>query len=162
MSRVLKIEISETVEELKSLLNSTESQKVKERIQTLYWLKSEQIRSENAIANLTGKHRTTVSRWLRSYRVGGINALLTKGKSSGRTRKLNPEIEASLKQELQDPEGFSSYKEIQRWLRVVHDVEMSYTGVHQLVRYRLKAKLKVPRPVHIKQEKGIAEDFKKN
>ncbi len=38
---------------------------------------------------------------------------------------------------------------------------MSYTGVHQLVRYRLKAKLKVPRPVHIKQKEGAAENFKK-
>lgn len=113
MSRVLKIEISETVEELKNLLNSIENQKVKERIQTLYWLKSEQVESENAIANLTGKHRTTVSRWLRSYRSGGINALLVKGKSTGRSRKLNSEIEESLKQELRDPEGFSSYKEIQ-------------------------------------------------
>ena len=113
MSRVLKIEISETVEELKNLLNSTENQKVKERIQTLYWLKSEQVESENAIANLTGKHRTTVSRWLRSYRSGGINALLVKGKSTGRSRKLNSEIEESLEQELRDPEGFSSYKEIQ-------------------------------------------------
>ena len=162
MGRVLKIEISETVEELKNLLNSTENQKVKERIQTLYWLKSEQVKSENAIANLTGKHRTTISRWLRSYRRGGINALIVKGKSAGRSRKLSPEIEESLKQELRDLEGFSSYKEIQRWLQVVHEVEMSYTGVHQLVRYRWKAKLKVPRPVHVKQEEGAAENFKKN
>ena len=94
--------------------------------------------------------------------MGGMNALLVKGQSTGRSRKLNYEIEESLKQELQDEQGFSSYKEIQTWLQVVHDVEMSYTGVHQLVRYRLKAKLKVPRPVHIKQEQGAAEDFKKN
>ena len=162
MGRVLKIEIPETVEELKKLLNLAENRKVKERIQILYWLKSEQAKSENAIANLTGKHRTTISRWLRSYRMGGMNALLVKGQSTGRSKKLNSEIEESLKQELQDEQGFSSYKEIQTWLRVVHDVEMSYTGVHQLVRYRLKAKLKVPRPVHIKQEQGAAEDFKKN
>ncbi len=71
-------------------------------------------------------------------------------------------MKSRLKQELQDEQGFSSYKEIQTWLRVVHDIEMSYTGVHQLVHYRLKAKLKVPRPVHIKQEKGAVEDFKKN
>ena len=73
MSRVLKIEISETVEELKKLLNSTNNHKVKERIQMLYWLKSEQAKSENAIANLIGKHRTTISRWLRTYRKGGMN-----------------------------------------------------------------------------------------
>lgn len=162
MSRVLKIEISETVEQLKDLLNLTKNQQVKERIQTLYWLKSEQVQSENALANLTGKHRTTISRWLRSYRRGGINALLSKGKSTGRSRKLNSQIEESLKQELQDEQGFSSYKEIQTWLKAVHDVEMSYTGVHQLVRYQLKAKLKTPRPVHVKQEVGIVEDFKKN
>ena len=64
-------------------------------------------------------------------------------------------------QELKDEEGFSSYKEIQRWLKAVHDVEMSYTGVHQLVHYRLKGKLKVPRPVHVKQEPGAVETFKK-
>lgn len=162
MSRVLKIEILETVDELRKLLNSTENHKIKERIQTLYWLKSEQVKSENAIANLTGRHRTTISRWLRNYRIGGINALLTKGKSTGRSKKLNPEMEESLKQELQDEAGFSSYREIQVWLRVVHDVEMSYTGVHQLVRYKLKAKLKVPRPVHVKQELGAADNFKKN
>ena len=57
---------------------------------------------------------------------------------------------------------FLAIKRFAPWLRVVHDVEMSYTGVHQLVRYRLKAKLKVPRPVHIKQEEGAVEDFKKN
>lgn len=113
MSRVLKVEISQTVEELKTLLNLTENQKIKERIQMLYWLKSEQIKSENAIANLTGKHRTTISRWLRTYRRGGLHGLLAKGKSSGRSKKLNSEIEQSLKQELRDEEGFSSYKEIQ-------------------------------------------------
>ena len=58
--------------------------------------------------------------------------------------------------------NFLAIEKFAPWLRVVHDVEMSYTGVHQLVRYRLKAKLKVPCPVHIKQEAGIAEDFKKN
>lgn len=99
---------------------------------------------------------------MRSYRTGGIDALLAKGKSTGRSRKLNCEIEESLKQELQDEQGFSSYKEIQTWLQVVHDVEMSYRGVHQLVRYKLKAKLKVSRPVHLKQEPGVVEDFKKN
>ena len=38
---------------------------------------------------------------------------------------------------------------------------MSYTGVHQLVRYRLGGKLKVPSPVHAKQESGAVNDLKK-
>ncbi|NBD16694.1 MAG: hypothetical protein GVY04_11305 [Cyanobacteria bacterium] len=63
--------------------------------------------------------------------------------------------------ELNDPEGFSSYKEVQRWLKVMEDVEMSYGGVHNLIRYQLKSKLKVPRPVHIKQREGAVNHFKK-
>jgi len=88
--------------------------------------------------------------------------LLHKGKSSGAKSKISPELEAKILLELKDPEGFSSYKEIQRWLKVMEDVEMSYTGVHNLIRYRLKAKLKVPRPVHAKQKEGAVEQFKKN
>lgn len=51
---------------------------------------------------------------------------------------------------------------MQIWLKAVAGIEMSYTGVHQAVRYRLKGKLKVPRPVQIKQEARAVEEFKKN
>jgi putative transposase len=162
MSGVIKIEITETVDELKELLKLTQHQGVKERVQALYWLKSEQVKTTEAIAKSIGKHRITVSRWLSSYRTGGIKALLTKGKSSGRNKKLSRSQQESLKQELFDVEGFSSYKEVQTWLKALHDIDMSYTGVHQLVRYRLGGKLKVPRPVHTKQKLGAVDNFKKN
>ena len=162
MSGIIKIEIVESAAELRELLKAAENREVKQRVQTLYWLKTKQVETTEAIASLIGKHRTTVSRWLSRYRQGGISALLTKRKSAGRKRALAPEVEEKLIQELKDEEGFSSYKEIQRWLKAVHDVEMSYTGVHKLVHYRLKGKLKVPRPVHVKQEPGVVEDFKKN
>ncbi|HEY9301370.1 MAG TPA: helix-turn-helix domain-containing protein [Phormidium sp.] len=114
------------------------------------------------IAQLIGKHRTTVSRWLSQYRKGGLDSLLTQRKSTGRPKKITKEIEEKLKKELNEVEGFSSYKEVQRWLRAVEGIEMSYTGVHQAVRYRLKGKLKVPRPVHTRQEPRAVEEFKKN
>ena len=85
MSGVIKIEILETVDELKGLLKLTENQEVKERVQALYWLKSEQVKTIEAIANSIERHRVTVSRWLSSYRTGGISTLLTKGK-----RALHP------------------------------------------------------------------------
>lgn len=126
MSGTIKIEITETVDELKELLKAIENQEVKERIQALYWLKSGQVKTTVAIANLIGKHRVTVSRWLSSYRSKGIKVLLLKGKSSGRNRKLSSIVEQSLEQELKEREGFSSYKEIQTWLLAMHDLEMSY------------------------------------
>jgi hypothetical protein len=52
MSGVIKIEITETVEDLKELLKLTENHGVKERAQALYWLKSEQVKTTEAIASL--------------------------------------------------------------------------------------------------------------
>lgn len=162
MAGVIKLEIRETVQELLAELKQEENQEVKERIQVLYWLKTKQVESTGAIGALLGRHRTTVSRWLSQYRRGGIKGLMAKGKSTGRKSVVGAEIKARIIQELNEAEGFSSYKEVQTWLRVVQDVEMSYSTVHKLVRYKLKGKLKVPRPVHIKQKEGVEAEFKKN
>ncbi len=110
---------------------------------------------------MLGRHPTTVSMWLSKYRRGGLKALLTIVSSPGRPASIPPFAIALLKQELSDPEGFSSYGEIQTWLETVCDVKVSYKVVHETVGYRLKAKLKVPRPVNIKQKKGAIENFKK-
>ncbi len=115
----LKIEIKESTTELLEKLKEARNQEVKERIQSLYWLKTQQVESTSQIAHLIGKHRTTVSRWLSTYRKRGLEGLLTKGKSTGRRRIIPPEVEEKLKRELGEPEGFTSYKEVQLWLKVL-------------------------------------------
>ncbi|NMG19639.1 hypothetical protein DP116_09250 [Brasilonema bromeliae SPC951] len=47
-------------------------------------------------------------------------------------------------------------------MRASEGIEASYKVVHEVVRYKLKAKLKAPRPRSVKQNKGVEEDFKKN
>jgi putative transposase len=137
MSGILKIEIGESLDSLKKLLGKQKTGKTKERLQALYWLQSGQSQTVHELALRLGHHRTTVSRWLSLYRTGGLNDLLNIKTSSGRSRKVSPEIENRLVSELSDPEGFASYQEVQVWLKIAWDVEMSYTGVHKLVRYRL-------------------------
>jgi hypothetical protein len=61
---------------------------------------------------------------------------------------MNPETVERLSKELQEPEGFNSYK-----------VKVAYRTVHQWARYRLKSKLKVPRPVSEKQKSGSPEEL---
>ena len=161
MSGVLKIEIVESEATLKKLLAQQKSAKIQQRIQVLYWLKTNQANSVTHLAAMLGRHPTTVSRWVSKYRKGGIKALLKIKSSPGRPTSIPPFAIALLQQELSDPEGFSSYGEIQTWLETVCDVKVSYKVVHETVRYRLKAKLKVPRPVNLKQEKGAIEKFKK-
>jgi putative transposase len=162
MSGVVKIEIRETGEELKTLLRKAKDAHSHEKLQVLYWLKTQTVETVLSAALRLGKHRTTVQRWLSSYREGGIEKLLFQKPRSGRPKIMNPETIEKLSKELQDPEGFSSYKEVHQWLTSCCEVKVAYRTVHQWTRYRLKAKLKVPRPVSEKQKKGVVEEFKKN
>jgi len=162
MSGVVRIEIRETTEELKTLMRKEKDATRHEKLQVLYWLKTKTIDSVLSAAVRLGKHRTTIQRWLSSYRSGGIAELLSQKPRSGRPRIMNAQIVEKLEQELSEPEGFSSYKEVHQWLTSCCDVPVAYRTVHQWARYRLKGKLKVPRPVSEKQKVGAVEEFKKN
>ena len=163
MSGVVKIEITESAETLKQLLQNASTPQEKERIQTIYWLKTHTVETVKQISIMLGRNRVTVQKWLRKYREGGLNLLLEPKKNlGGRESLIPPDVVEKLQEELKNPEGFQSYSEIQLWLKTCFDIDVAYRTVHQLVRYKLKGKLKVPRPLHIKQNKEAKETFKKN
>ena len=87
MLKVTKIEIAEAEETLKALLLKVEKAEQKEKVQALYWLKTKTVDSVSAIAVYLGRHRTTVQRWLASYRQGGLEELLTGLKQISRPNK---------------------------------------------------------------------------
>lgn len=163
MPSVVKIEISESAETLKTLLKNAKTPQEKERLQTLYWLKTKTVTKVKQIAIMLGRNRVTIQKWLRKYRTGGLSFLLEEKQNlGGRPRSIPGSVIDKLKEELQKPEGFQSYGEIQQWLITCFDINVPYRTVHQLVRYKLKSKLKVPRPQHIKQNVESRENFKKN
>jgi putative transposase len=162
MLGVVRIEIRETTEDLKTLMGQEKDILRHEKLQVLYWLKTKKVDSVLSAAVRLGKHRTTIQRWLSSQRKGGIEELLLQKPRSGRPRIMNPEIVERLSKELQEPEGFNSYKEVHQWLTSCCEVKAAYRTVHQWARYRLKGKLKVPRPVSEKQKPGVVEELKKN
>ncbi len=67
-----------------------------------------------------------------------------------------------LKRRLCEPQGFHSYSQIQQWLMGELGLNIAYKTVYQLVRYKLGAKLKVPRPKSTKQHPESLSHFKKN
>ena len=76
MAGVFKLEITETIDQLKTLLNEQKTVFGKERVQALYLLKLGQVKTIQQLAIGLGRDRTTVQRWLRQYRQGGIDRLL--------------------------------------------------------------------------------------
>jgi len=161
MPRVIKIEIREEAETLKKLLVQQKEKRRFERVQALYLLKIRQVETVEHLAVIIGRGRRTISRWLSQYRSGGLAQMLEVGKSPGKEPLIPQWAVERLKTELADPEGFTSYKEVKLWLEALLDIKVKYDVVHHLVHDKLKAKLKVPRPVSAKQVEGAIESFKK-
>jgi transposase len=161
MVGVCKVEITESEAELKELLREQKTVSSKERVQMLYLLKSQQVESVTQAASILGRNRVTLERWLGKYREGGIRQLITTEWKRGRKRHIPVEAEQKLQTRLEQPDGFNSYGEIQQWLKQNCGVEVSYPVVHLHVRYRLQAKLKVPRPVSVEQQPQQKTAFKK-
>jgi len=80
------MDIKETVAELHNLLNQQQSISSFKKIQVLYWLKTNQVKTVKEIAKKLGVHRVTVHNWLRKYREEGIIGYLKLKKTiDGRT-----------------------------------------------------------------------------
>jgi len=93
MAGILKIEIAESIDTLSNLLKQEKNTKRKERIQALFWVKTNLAESVGHLSALSGKHRTTVSRWLTLYRKGGLSKMLDIPVATGRTPAIPLELQ---------------------------------------------------------------------
>jgi transposase len=161
MVGVSRIEIAESSDTLRDLMQQQQTLEGKERMQCLYWLKSQQVGTVKAVASLLGRNRVTVQDWLREYRDNGLPGLLGELRGVGGPQfKVPPAVAAELRAILETRVGFGSYQAIHQWL-VEQGVEISYSGTHHYVRHTLGASLKVPRPQSIAQDPVRVELFKK-
>jgi len=147
MTGVCKLEIIETTEELKSLLQEQKSASNFQKVQALYLFKIGQVKTVKDLAITLGRSRITVQRWLHTYRTEGLAGLLKVKHGGGRKPVIPRAAMAGLQKRLQDPNSFfSSYGEIQTWLQSEYGLDVSYKVVYATVRYKLKAGLKVRQP----------------
>lgn len=161
MARPFKVEIQEDVEYLEKSLRQARSVNQKEKLQMLYWLKTGQVTRQQELGQRLGRDTSTVSRWLQKYRQGGLAHLLAEPKSPGKPWKIQGEVLAQLSAQLQQSAGFKSYGQIVQWIEQTLGESVKYQTVYKTVRYRLKAKLKVPRPRSLKQDEPSVSLFKK-
>ena len=143
--------IHETSEELKRRLKTARDTQKQQRVQVLYLLQTQQARTRRQVARLLGVSRHTIGRWLAAYERGGIPQLLTIAKAPGNAPLLPPAVRQALRHRLAQPEGFASDQAIWPWLQDEYGLSLAYKTVHKLVRYQLRAKLKVPRKSPIKK-----------
>ncbi len=155
-------EIFETSEELPDMIKKEKNGRFRDRLRLLWFLKSGEAETMTRAAELCGVSRLTAVEWFRRYVTGGIAEVLCLKTVPGRQRAVSAEVAEDLKKRLSGPEGFRSYNEIRTWLIDEYDLDIPYKTVHKTVRYYLGAKLKSPRPSHIKKNGDEVRGFKES
>lgn len=130
MSGVYQLEIKETVEELKELLAIQKTATCKERVQLLYLLKTGHGQTISQTAQMIGRNRVTLHKWIRQYKAGGIQGLLEQKYSQGRPRVIPLWAQTALSKRLHEPQGFNGYQEIVEWLEQNLGVNSCYKTEH--------------------------------
>jgi transposase len=143
--------IQESLATLKGGLAPEPKARRKTRLQMLYFLKSGQATTREAVAALLAVHRHTISRWLDTYARAGLEELLTLKTHSNRRPALSVPAKQALAKQLKRPAGFRTYLEAQAWLQEQWGLAVKYKTLHRIIRYELGAKLKVARPSHVKK-----------
>ena len=160
MANHFKVQVNETQAELEHRLGRASSATSRERLQMLLWIRTQALPTRQALAQRLGRDESTVYRWLQRYKQGGIDRLLEVKTAPGKVAKISPEVMEQLQARLAQPKGFKSYGQIQCWLKQHYGVVVAYKTVHHLVRYKLKAKLKVPRPHSTEAKPAVQQAFK--
>ena len=162
VGRPFEVPIPESLETLEQSLRQARTASQKERLLMLVWLKTKEVTSRAELASRCHRDKATITRWIRRYKDGGLAALLSVGKAPGATPTIQGKALERLKARLGNPEeGFHSYGAIQQWLNDECGLAVKYGTVYRVVRYQLKAKLKVPRPRSNDQDAEAMERFKK-
>lgn len=144
--------ITESADALHQRMKQEKDLQKRQRLQALYLAASGRAHHRQEIANLLGVHRHSVAAWFEAYAEGGVDQMLSYQipRPPLRQRITAPALTA-LQEKLQDPHGFAGYHQIRLWLAEEHQVTLAYSSVHALVRYKLHAKPKRPRPSHAKK-----------
>jgi putative transposase len=155
--------IAESPDELHQRMKSEHDIKKRQRLQALYMVASGHARHRQDLAALLGVHRPSIAVWLDAYAEGGLDAMLHSQVPRPPSRqRITPAALTALQAQLQAPHGLAGYAQIRTWLAEQHQVYLSYSGVYALVRGKLRAKPKRPRPSHAKKVLRLSPSFKQS
>jgi transposase len=145
MARRGRPTIDEDHQSLQQRLRQERDPERKRRLHMLVLFSSENPPTRQQVAEHLAVTRATIARWLSCYADGGIERLLRdqpRGPKPGQ-RLLPEEVLAAIEHRLHNGNNFSSYIELQSWLESEYGLQVNYKSLYGLVRYRLKARLKV-------------------
>jgi transposase len=103
------------------------------------------------MATAVGRATSCVQTWLNKFVAGGVEALVKRVKSTGRTTKLTQPIAEAIKAKLKTGDWRTAV-EFRQWLKAEHQIELKQATSY-LWLGKCEGALKAPRPCHRDQKK---------
>jgi transposase len=163
MSSPKPIHIKESIKELRNLQKKSIPM-ISNRIRVLIEFKKyESVGiSKRDVAAIVGVNHNSVQTWRSMYLSGGIEAVLSYQKHTGRTPILSKEEHQKIEDKLKDPDnGLRGFVELQDWVEKEFEKEIQYNTLFKYTKRHFGAKVKVARKSHIKKDEQAVESFKK-
>jgi transposase len=165
MSKPLIFPISESIDELKSLIKKS-SLMMQPRLRMLLFIKKagDTGISKRALMDNVSASSQSIHNWRTAYKNGGIESLLSNGRKgkAGRPSVFSKEQQMAISKKLNDPKNnYRGYKELQAWIQQEFDIIIKYNTLLVYSIRKHKSSVKVARKSHVKKDEQVTETFKK-
>lgn len=110
MGNKFQVEVNESVAELKHRLRHAITSSTQERVQMLYWIKQGAIVTRKELAQKLDRDESTIYRWLKRYRQGGLSNLLDVKTPPGKNSKISAGEMNQLKERLSQGMSLNAFR----------------------------------------------------
>lgn len=161
MAKKAEIEIRESIDELKKLLNKQSNMKSRQRVNALIEIKRQSSSSRLALAQYLGIGKRTLERWLSIYKDEGLSGIVrVKSRRKG-SSIITEEIHGALEKRVNSKDAsFLGYWDAHQWVQQEYGIEISYYWLRRYLISRFGTKVKSTRKSHINKDGQAVALFK--
>lgn len=126
---------------------------MKLRIKCLIYTKEKKYRTQTILATHLGIDYSSLKRWLKQYRKGGLVSYLSIKSGGNKASIVSVDIHKKLSEKLNDSTSpLKRYWEAQQWVRDNFGLEIKYNTLRTYLIRHFKTKIKAPRKSHYKKD----------
>jgi transposase len=162
MGKIASLDISESLIELKELVSKQTTLKGEKRVKSLIYIKTKKFKTRQEVAASIGVHIRTLERWVETYKLFGIDQMISDKPKNKQSKIITSEIHLGLSQRVNDPlNPFLGYWDAQIWVNETYGIEIKYQRIREYLKQHFKTKLKSPRKSHYKKNVEAEKAFSK-
>ena len=162
MGKKAFLDIKESILTLKKLRSKQHTLKREKRLKSLLLIKTGKFETRQQVADSVSVHIRTLEHWLKDYKEGGIDQMLTDKPRKKTSKIITAEIHNGLSQRVNDSHNpFLGYWDAQNWVKQQYGVDVKYHRIREYLIQHFKTKLKTPRKSHYKKDDGAEKVFLK-